>query len=58
MIKRFSGNSLSNPICLIVDRNNKCLMVLEADLHKIDEIHLFFERSALLFDAFYSKNKD
>lgn len=58
MIKRFSGNSLSNPICLIVDRNKKCLMELEADLHKIDEIHLFFERSALLFDAFYNKNKD
>lgn len=58
IIKKFSGNSLSNPICLVIDRNKKCLMLLEADLYNVEEIHLFFERSALLFDAFYSKNKD
>lgn len=56
-IKKFEGNNFIHPICLLLDSNNKTILELEADIVRMNEINLFFERIALLFNAFYDKTK-
>lgn len=56
-IQKFETNSFINPICYLVDLNNKIIMELHVDTFRIDEANLFFERISLLFNAVNAKSK-